>query len=331
VSDVRVAFIGAGRQSNRRHYPSVTSLPDVEATAVCDLVPEVAERTAERWGIPRTYTSYREMLDQEDPQAVYIIMKPQYLFQPVVDALKQGRHVFIEKPPGITTLQTRALAYHAERHRCLTMVGFQRRFIPALTALKARVEERGPLHTVHVSFLKATPGRRLGEQQGSSEGVYDILTADGIHAVDNLRWLCGGEAERVASQVSTRYAPGPFANNFTAHVTFSTGAAGLLHFSYVTGRRIFRAELHGQNATAYVDADRESSFVADDGEPEVVPSQRFGAEPGGQAEHWLGFWHEHRHFIDCLKAGRQPSSCFADAVKSMELVDRIYAASGAGR
>jgi hypothetical protein len=45
---------------------------------------------------------------------------------------------------------------------------------------------------------------------------------------------------------------------------------------------------------------------------------------GGQD--WLGFWHESRHFIDCFKEGRQPSSNFADAVESMGLVERIRAA-----
>ena len=40
----------------------------------------------------------------------------------------------------------------------------------------------------------------------------------------------------------------------------------------------------------------------------------------------MGFWHENRHFIDCVKEGRQPLTNFADAAKSMELVDRIYEA-----
>jgi len=37
-----------------------------------------------------------------------------------------------------------------------------------------------------------------------------------------------------------------------------------------------------------------------------------------------GFFAENRHFIDCIKKGRQPSTNFSDAVRTMELVDRIY-------
>ena len=59
-------------------------------------------------------------------------------------------------------------------------------------------------------------------------------------------------------------------NEFTALVSFSSGAVGVLQSSYATGRRIYRAEFHGPGITAYVDADRESYIVEDNGEPEVV-------------------------------------------------------------
>ena len=332
---VRVAFIGAGRQANWRHYPSVASQPDAEIVAIADLVPEKADETAKRWGVPKTYQSYEKMIEETDPQAVYIIMGPEYVQQPVTYALRHGRHVFIEKPPGVTLNQVKLFAYHAEANNCLTMVGFQRRFVPAMTELKARVEARGPVHSVAVANLKST--RDL--DRPTSLGVLDQLTSDGMHSVDNLRWLCGGEVERVTSHVRTRYAPGPVANAVMAQVEFSSGAVGQLHYSMITGGGpltegatapgIFKAEIHGQNISAYVDAERQSWIVADSGEPEVYESRSFGEKLGGKPEHWLGFWHETRHFIDCVKAGKQPSSNFADAVKTVELIERIYEAARA--
>lgn len=151
----------------------------------------------------------------------------------------------------------------------------------------------------------------------------DHLSADGIHAVDNLRFLCSGEVERVQSCSCSHYWEEPFANFATAIIEFSTGAVGRLDFSRVAGRRIFRAEIHSRDITAYVDADRESYIVADDGEPEVFPSSSFGEQLGGQPYHWLGLWHTHRHFLDCLKEHRQPPSSFQGVVKTRELVDRI--------
>jgi virulence factor len=273
------------------------------------------------------------MLEEVDPQVVYIIMGPEAIQEPVSYVLKQGRHVFIEKPPGLTLNQLKLLAYSAEQHKCLTMVGFQRRFLPAMTELKARVEARGPIHSVSVANLKSTKDL----DQPAASGILDQLTLDGMHAVDNLRWLCGGEVERVASHVRTRYVPGPVANAVMAQVEFSTGAVGQLHYSLVTGGSalgegatapgIFRAEIHGCNISACVDAERQSYIVADSGQPEVFESKSFGQALGGKPEHWLGFWHESRHFIDCIREGIQPSSNFSDAIKTVELIQRIYEAS----
>jgi predicted dehydrogenase len=160
-----------------------------------------------------------------------------------------------------------------------------------------------------------------------------------MHVVDNLRWLCGGEVQRVAASVRKLYAPGDHANTILAQVEFSSGVVGHLNYGLVTGGSplgegatapgIFRAEIHGRNISAYVDAERQSSIVADCGEPEVYDSRTFAGELGmDNPNHWLGFWHETRHFIDCVRDGKQPSSNFADAVKTWELISAIYAAGG---
>jgi predicted dehydrogenase len=218
------------------------------------------------------------------------------------------------------------LAYTAGEHGCLTMVGFQRRFVPAATVLRERVDAHGPIHFADVSFLKRTSD--LSQPAGFYDGAIDAFTSDGIHAVDTLRWLCGGEVEEVSTQVRRREIAGPVPNTYSALVSFSSGAVGTVHYNLLTGRRIFRAEFSGPNVTAYVDADRDSWFVSDNEEPEPVSSQEFGrsaltGDESLQPYHWLGFWHEHRHFIDSIKSGTQPLTNFADAVKSMELVERI--------
>src|SRR5690606_28723968 len=204
---------------------------DAEIVALCDWNADKAEETAKRWGVPKTYQRMEQMVEETDPDALYIIMGPNAVHEPVMYALSKGKHVFSEKPPGVTLNQIRLFAYHAEQNNCLTMVGFQRRFLPAMTALKARVEERGPIHSVAVANLKST---RDFEAPASSS-VLDQLTSDGMHAVDNLRWLAGGEVVDVCSHVRSRYIPGPVANAVMAQVEFDNGVVGQLHYSHVTG------------------------------------------------------------------------------------------------
>ena len=54
-------------------------------------------------------------------------------------------------------------------------------------------------------------------------------------------------------------------------------------------------EIHGQNVMAYVDADRESYIVADDGEPEAFASKSFGESWEVTSTTGWG-WHENRYF-----------------------------------
>ncbi len=322
---VRVALIGAGHLSTRFHYPSLRSLPDVELVAVADLVPERAAAAAQRFGIPASYGDFRQMLAETDPEVVYVVMPPQHLMEPAGVVLDQGRHLFVEKPLGLTTWQARGLAHRAEARHCLTAVGFQRRFVPALTELRGRLQERGPIHHITVSFLKCQALTRPAAEYG---GVIDLFTVDGIHAADLLRFL-GGEVRWVSGEVRNHWHPGPFPDSLTALISFQSGAVGIWRSDYATGRRLFRVEMHGRGATAEVDPDADALFVADNGAPQLRPSRSFGPPdaPDDRPELWLGFWHEARHFIDCVQTRTLPCNHFGDALKSMELVERVLRAS----
>lgn len=312
---VRIAFIGCGNLANRVHYPSLVSFDDAEPVGCCDLISERRERTARRFGIPRAYADYRRMIEETAPDAVYVVLRPHHLYDPLLWVIKQGLPAFLEKPPGVTLGQTRSLAHLAERHGTLTMVGFNRRFIPLLVECRRRVEERGPIIQIVATFYK-----HMLNQPQYYDGAVDFLTSDVIHCVDVLRWL-GGEVERVASDVSWHYADYP--SGFNALFKFEGGATGHLLSSYKVGKRVHTFELHAQGISAFVDPDSEARIYADDGAVEEVLDTR---EVAGSNEFrmYYGFTAESRHFVDCVKEGRLPQTHLGDAVRTMELVDRIY-------
>ncbi len=86
---VRVAFIGAGSLATAMHYPSLVDLrEEVEIVAACDLDAQKAARAAHQFGITRTDTDYRRMLDQTQPDAVYAVLPPHLLFDVAMDAAR---------------------------------------------------------------------------------------------------------------------------------------------------------------------------------------------------------------------------------------------------
>ena len=325
---IRVAMIGAGDMANRVHYPSLKEMPDVEMVAACDLDAQCLHTTADKYQIEMRYTDYKRMLEEVAPDAVYIILPPLVLFPVVMHAANAGFHTFIEKPPALTRFQARSMALVAERKNLLTMVGFNRRFIPVLAAAKAKVEERGPIvHTI-ATFYKNSVGH--GPSQG---GGIDLLTYDGIHAVDTLRGI-GGEVEEVVSDVRCLFAD--YENSFCAMMRFENGGLGILTTSWAFGTRVHTFEMHGKGISAFVDGNSEARIYADQdkvysasGSGGIAQTKAFviGAdEAAGSSEFFksYGYFAENQHFIQCLKEGKQPQTNFADALKTMELCDRIY-------
>lgn len=312
----RVALIGAGALANAMHYPSLAEMPDVEMVAICDLWPDKACATAEKFGIERVYGDYRKMLDETAPDAVYILMPPHHLFDLAFECLSRGHAVFVEKPPGLTTHQTRALAQHAEKNGCVSMTGFQRRFCPLLIEAQKRVSENGALTQCLARFVKN------GGNQPYYNGAIDVLTCDIIHAVDSLRWM-GGEVKNLSSTVSAF--GGAVENAFNALMEFENGAVGMLVSNFMVGRRIFAVEMHALGISAFAEPDDRAVFYRNG---DQTGEELSAAQAAGETSdyHTVGFFGENRHFIDCVKCGAQPQCNFEDGVKTMELVDRIYRA-----
>jgi predicted dehydrogenase len=317
VEKLRVAFVGAGGLANSVHYPSLAEMPDVEIAAIAELNPTRLRATAERYAVPRTFDDYREMIASVQPDAVYVIMPPHHLFDIVLYALEAGRHVFIEKPPGVSTYQTAAFARLAEHKGVKTMCGFNRRHIPLLRWAKSETTRDGELVQCVATFYKYhTGGRYYG-------GAVDILTCDAIHAVDTLRWM-GGDVRKVASLVRSYGAD--FTNAFNALVEFESGATGVLLANWMAGARMHTFEMHAPGVSVYVDGDREARLYRDNTtSPQVRTTHEAAAS--ASVHRYYGFFDESRHFVDCIREDRLPTSHFGDAVKTMELVDRIYASS----
>lgn len=315
---VRLALIGAGGMANGVHYPSLAEMQDVEMAALCDIAEDKLNATADKFGIEKRYTDYKKMIDEVAPDAVYVLMPPHHLFDIVVHVLNQKLHCFIEKPPGVMSEQTRQMAYLAEEQGVIGMAAFNRRFIPLMRQCKAKVEASGDINQVVSTFYKQHDG---GAYYG---GAIDILSCDAVHAVDALRFMGGDVVDCVSS---VRSLGKKFDTSFTAMVEFESGAIGVLLTNWQTGGRVHSFEMHSHGASAFVDPDDKAILnLNNELSAQIITTQEAA---GGRTEnyHYYGFFGENRHFIDCVKSGQQPETSFADAAKTMELVDMIYATS----
>jgi myo-inositol 2-dehydrogenase/D-chiro-inositol 1-dehydrogenase len=97
---VKVGIIGSQFQADI-HAASLQIMPDeAEAVAIASPTPGNAAALAKRFGIPRVFTDYREMLKEEDIAMVTIAAANSLHCQMAKDIAAAGKHIVCEKAPG---------------------------------------------------------------------------------------------------------------------------------------------------------------------------------------------------------------------------------------
>lgn len=135
---VRVALLGCGTMG-KTHAQAYTSLKDVEVAAVCDIRKEKADSLAMLSGC-MVFTSY-ETLSQEAHYDVLDICLPTYLHaQYAIQAMREGKHVFCEKPIALNLEDAQEMIDAATHYRVKFSVGHVLRFFPQYSEAVRQIE-----------------------------------------------------------------------------------------------------------------------------------------------------------------------------------------------
>lgn len=133
--EIRAGFIGCGSHSFRNVYPTFQFAP-VKLIATCDLEIEKAEAFKTKFGAENAYSDYREMVEKEDLDAVFVVTgyDPQgrpFYPQIAIDCMKAGCHVWIEKPPAASTVEIEAMQKTSEETGKKMVCGMKKMFFTA--------------------------------------------------------------------------------------------------------------------------------------------------------------------------------------------------------
>ena len=329
---VKVAVIGAGGIANSIHLPALAEIETAQLAAICDNAGDKAALMAARFSIPHSYRNYLEMLEAEKPEAVFVLVQPDQSFRISLDCLKRGIPTFIEKPAGITVYQAKSLERAARAANVICQVGFNRRYIPLIQEVVKIMREITPIEQVEGYFLKHS-------EAAFYDGCSSALMCDTIHAIDCVRWIAGGTPQKAATLIN-RYGQTPVDNAWNAVVRFDNGVSGIIKANYNTGGRVHGFEIHGPNASAFInigfgDMNCSAKILHFDGQGTFSISSRGrrdqnielldGSEIARRSEYfaYYGYLTEDKAFLNSVLTGERPLADIAEAVRSMEMVDMI--------
>jgi predicted dehydrogenase len=126
---IRVGIIGSGGIAQSRLMPGYAALPEqCEMVWCCDANPEVAQRAAEMFGVPKTTTDFREVVNDPSLDAVTVATPNAFHALPTIEALQAGKHVLCEKPLAMNADEAKLMCRAAKDAGKILQVGFQTRF-----------------------------------------------------------------------------------------------------------------------------------------------------------------------------------------------------------
>ena len=260
------------------HFPQLAVAPQL--VAVADEVPGRAEEAADQFGFTKPTRDWREVAADPDVTAVSITA-PNFLHREIGVAMaRAGKHIWIEKPVGLTADDARAVADAVKQAGVRGAVGFNYRNAPAVVAAKEMVESDELGTITHVRFrlfsdYAAHPQGALSWRFERDRGGSGVLGDLAAHGVDLARYLLG-EIDALTADtaifLTERARPtgataghqraaggelGPVENDdyVTSLVRFASGARGVLEASRIAvgEQNNYGFEIHGTNGAVVWD------------------------------------------------------------------------------
>src|ERR1700716_3608523 len=177
VTVIRMAIVGLGKIARDQHIPAIAGTAGIELAAV-------ASRNASIDGVAHFATLDQLLRAAPDIDAVALCTPPQVRHAQAAAALKAGKHVLLEKPPGATVSELKPLIATAGETGRTLFAAWHSRFAPAVEPAKAFLAGRR-IKTVVVEWKEDVkvwhPGQAWIWQPGGF-GVFD----PGINAVSIL-------------------------------------------------------------------------------------------------------------------------------------------------
>jgi polar amino acid transport system substrate-binding protein len=195
---IGIGLIGAGLFTRGVFLPYFKNAKGLNLRGVATASGVSGLHAAETAGFDYTTTDYHQLLSDAQISAVLITTRHNLHASMVIDALRAGKHVFVEKPlclnPG--ELEEVMQAWQGAPGAPTVMVGFNRRFAPATVALQKAMGASGPCLIqcrVNAGAIPANSWVQESEE-GGGRAVGEVC-----HFIDLVQGLAGGLTSSVSA------------------------------------------------------------------------------------------------------------------------------------
>lgn len=322
------------------HAASFQIMPEeAEVVAVASPTPGHAQDLAVRYGIPRAFLDYRQMLAESDIDMVTIAAPNSLHCQMACDAARAGKHVVCEKPMAMTLAEADEMIATCRREGVLLLYAEELFFTPKYVKAKEMADQGafGKVHLVKQSEKHFGPHSAwFWDVRRSGGGVWMDM---GCHGIAFCYWFLGRPAiQSVYCQLGT-YVHGEKTegeDEALGILEFAGGAVGLVENSWARrGGMDDRIEVYGDSGVTYGNlhmgnalptfSERGYGYAV-----EKAPSTVGWSYPVFEELWNYGFPQEMRHFARCVRGKETPQATGEDGRVVLEALIAGYASAGRG-
>ena len=204
AGSIGIGVIGVG---NRGSYllEQVLRQDGVRVRALCDIKPDRLDKAATAAAAfdPFTTNEYKKLLKRQDVDAVLIATPCDLHAEMAIAALEAGKHVYCEKPIGITPASVGRLVKVARSSKTVFQAGQQLRSLERLGKTIAQIHE-GVAGDVIMVKAQRHASQDLPHDGPSADWFFnasrsgDVIVEQSVHNLDICNWVIGNHPERAA-------------------------------------------------------------------------------------------------------------------------------------
>ena len=261
---LRIGILGCGVISQAGHLIAVTKAKNAHLQAICDVSQELRCRMAETWHPDSVYASYEDMLADPAVEAVVIGVGDQFHMPCAKQALLAGKHVFVEKPMGVSIAECEEVRDIARERNLFLQVGHMKRYDEGLQYAKAFKEEKLGEVTTYKGWYCDSVGRytltdnvmpvlyassEARKPEGNPKAILDhyYLLGHGSHLLDTALFFMGE-----IGRISARYVNRGRLHSWLIDCDFADGAIGTLDLSVAIAQQWHEGcEIYGTDGTVF--------------------------------------------------------------------------------
>jgi len=319
----------------------------VELVACCDIEEDRAKAFAEKYGFKKYYTDEKQMMAENEIDAVSVCVWNAAHKDCTVIALNAGAHVICEKPMAMNTAEALEMKACAEKNGKLLMIGFVRRHgNDAATALDfVQKDYLGDIYYAKCSYLRRAgfPGNWFGDKAYSGGGPLIDL---GVHVIDLTRYIIGNPKPVTVFGVTADKLKAR--SNLKSNYGVWTASESKKKYDFTVEDFVSAMIKFDNGTTLHVEASFSLNNGGDTGNVEL-----FGSKAGlnlnpftlytecndmladisikGNTGCGDFFTEEIRNFLDAIEGTRPCKAPAEDGVELMRILDAIYESAATGK